>query len=145
MLNTRYLSLLFLIVMQYKYILSVCSTFQLARTLSIHPLKAIMKMKSHGQTFVLQLKPKLQNEVLCIRFSRFFCCHARMLPFKCERRRRGLFLASSHCQQGTARAEQKISRQLLQKLIRDKLMCENFFIFIRFIKKIEHQFNTQAQ
>ena len=34
---------------------------------------------------------------------------------------------------------------LLQKLIRDKLMCENFFIFIRFIKKIEHQFNTQAQ
>ena len=98
-------------------ILSVCSTFQLAHTCSFHPFKTIMKMKSHGQTFVLQLKPKLQNEVLCIRFSRFFCCHARMLPFKCERRRRGLFLASSHCQQGTARAEQKISRQLLQKLI----------------------------
>ena len=114
MLNTRYLSLLFLIVMQYKYILSVCSTFQLARTLSIHPLKAIMKMKSHGQTFVLQLQPKLQNEVLCVRF---ICCHARMLPFKCQRRRRRLFPASSHCQQGTTLAEQKLGCRVLQKLI----------------------------
>ena len=101
-------------VMQYKYILSVCSTFQQPRTLSSHPFKAIMKMKSHGQTFVLQLQPKLQNEVHCVRF---FCCHARMLPFKCQRRRRRLFPASSHCQQGTALAEQKIGWLVLPKLI----------------------------
>ena len=74
--------------------------FQLAHIRSFHPFKAIMKMKSHGQ-----LQPKLQNEVLCIIF---FCCHARMLPFKCQRRQRRLFLASSHCQKGTALAEQKV-------------------------------------